>query len=303
MNTVVSVIIPTYNGKHKVANLLDSLATQTYDNFEIIVSIDGSSDDTFEYLNTRISAFKNLIVLNEPNGGRAVCRNRGAIKAKGELLLFLDDDMRASADLIEKHVRKHAQFPNAIVVGSTFEDPKFTLTDIQKYKAYLSIKWSNVSDEKLTSPYISAANFSIPKNIFTQLGMFDEKLNDAEDYDLAITAFENNIPIYFDTTLLGWHDDFITCEKYIYRQREYAFAQARLVKLKPERYLVKYPFRNKTKLGFMKRLVYSFFASIFWVKMIDANYLKYLPLFLKYKIYDFVITGLAVHFEHRKAKA
>jgi glycosyltransferase involved in cell wall biosynthesis len=97
MNTVVSVIIPTYNGKHKVANLLDSLATQTYDNFEIIVSIDGSSDDTFEYLNTRISAFKNLIVLNEPNGGRAVCRNRGALKAKGELLLFLDDDMEACA--------------------------------------------------------------------------------------------------------------------------------------------------------------------------------------------------------------
>jgi glycosyltransferase involved in cell wall biosynthesis len=296
----VSVVIATYNGFNKIKSILDSLLNQTYTNFEIIVSIDGSTDDTFEYLLSRKKDIKQLIILNNSNGGRAICRNRGAKSASGSILVFLDDDMRATPTLISQHVNFHQQHSSSIVVGATFEDYNLSKTDIQKYRAYLSRKWSKGKKTKLNEPYISAANFSIKKDLFVSLGGFDENLKDAEDYDLAITAIENKISIYFDPEIIGYHDDYITCVSYIKRLREYTSAQERLKLIKPDRYINKYPFRSSIKLTYFVKTIYSLFSNPFFVNLIDCNIFKYLPQFLKYKIYDIVITGLGVYFINRK---
>lgn len=295
MNQLISIVIPTYNGKNKLKNILDSLMHQTYSNIEIIVSIDGSTDDSYTYLLSRQIDFKNLIILNNENGGRAICRNRGAKAANGDLIIFLDDDMRATDTLVSQHVDYHQIHNDSIVVGATFEDLNKSKTDIQKYRAYLSRKWSKVETSKLIEPYISAANFSISKQLFFKLGGFDAKLNDAEDYDLAITAFENDINIYFYPDIIGYHDDYITCKSYIKRLREYTFAQERLRKIKPERYIHKYPFRIAPKPTCLISMIYNFLSCKILVKIIDQNLLSFLPVFFKYKIYDFVITGLGVY--------
>lgn len=264
---------------------------QTYNNFEIIVSIDGSSDDTYNYLLTRKDDFQNLVILNNLNGGRSVCRNRGASIASGDVLIFLDDDMRATNTLIEKHLNFHYQNSEKILVGGQIEEIEKCKTDIQKYKGYLSRKWSKVENEKQTVPYITAANFSIHKKIFYELGLFDERLTDAEDFHLAVLAFEKDIEIYFKPQVLAWHDDFITCKSYIKRLKEYSFAQQKLCELYPDLYSTKYIFRNAPKISKVKKIIYKVFSLSIFVNLIDNDCLKYLPQLLKFKIYDIVIMS------------
>src|SRR6187397_1060160 len=89
-----SVIIPTYNGAHKVVNVLRALEQQTHLPDEVVVVIDGSTDNTAELLRTNTFKLPSLRIIEQPNGGRAQVRNRGAKEASQDLLIFFDDDMR-----------------------------------------------------------------------------------------------------------------------------------------------------------------------------------------------------------------
>lgn len=290
---LVSVIIPTYNGLYKLPYIWDALLNQTSNDFELIISIDGSTDGTIEYVNKRQNDFFKLIILNNENTGRAKCRNRGALAASGDILIFLDDDMRPIEKLVELHLQKYKE--NTIVVGAQIEENVKCKSDIQLYKAFLSRKWSDFGSNKLETPYITAANFSISKSLFMELGMFDERLTDAEDFDLAVRAFEKKIDIFYYPELLAWHDDFITCKSYIKRLKEYDKAQEKLIILKPELFLKKYSFRKKNNLLGFKKYAYKFFSNQLWVKLIDLNFFAFLPKFLKYRIYDYVITAKGVY--------
>ena len=145
-----------------------------------------------------------------------------------------------------------------------------------------------------------AANLSVSKVLFDFLGGFDEKLTDAEDYDLGKRALEQDFAIYFDNEIIGFHDDFITCASYIKRQKQYKISHLKLKTLYPDRYAQNQYIQNPAK-G-LKKLIYWFFSADFWVNMIDEknifkyNFLKILPQKMRYKVYDAVITAQAVHF-------
>jgi teichuronic acid biosynthesis glycosyltransferase TuaG len=88
-----SVIIPTFNREVLVARALQSLTTQTYDNFEVIVVDDGSSDNTKFVCNDFKKHFKNFVYINLPNsGGPAKPRNIGIDHSAGRWICFLDSD-------------------------------------------------------------------------------------------------------------------------------------------------------------------------------------------------------------------
>lgn len=84
-----SVIIPTFNGALRIGNCLDALVRQTHHaNVEVIVVNDGSTDHT----PTVVSRYAGVRLVSQANAGPAAARNRGAIEACGEILLFIDDD-------------------------------------------------------------------------------------------------------------------------------------------------------------------------------------------------------------------
>lgn len=85
----LSLIIPTYNGAHKIVNLLDSLKEQTLQPNEIIIVIDGSTDNTIEVLQTYKQFFTNLTIIEQENQGRACVRNNGAKIAKSDYYNYL----------------------------------------------------------------------------------------------------------------------------------------------------------------------------------------------------------------------
>lgn len=104
MNALVSIIMPSYNTGRFIAETINSVLAQTYENWEIIIVDDCSTDNTdeivAEYLrDERIRYFK-----NEKNSGAAVSRNRALREARGEWIAFLDSDDLWSPDKLEKQV-------------------------------------------------------------------------------------------------------------------------------------------------------------------------------------------------------
>lgn len=302
----ISIIIPTYNGEKKILNVLRSLEMQTFKEFEVIVVIDGSTDNTKQVLEKNNFDFKSLKIIYQENKGRSGSRNTGAKAASTDLLLFLDDDMRLASDSLQKHIGFHQKHPNSWFMGNAIEDKNLMKTDLQKYRAFLSRKWSkpfenNPEPLQKNNFFLMAAHLSLPKNHLFELGGFDEALTDAEDYDLGKKALQANIPIFFKPEIMGWHDDFITCRSYIRRQQQYKQAHEKLKKIYPERYQ-KNQYDYKPAKGF-KRLIYWFFSGKFWVEIIDKyNFFLILPQKLRYKLYDIIIAANAVHFPLEEAR-
>jgi len=99
----VSVIIPVFNKAAYVTRALDSIANQTFEDFEVIVVDDGSTDDSAK----RASAHKDsrIRVLSQANAGPGAARNRGTAESRGELLAFLDADDEWLPDYLATGVR------------------------------------------------------------------------------------------------------------------------------------------------------------------------------------------------------
>lgn len=300
MKMTTSVIIPTYNGAHKVVKALDSLLLQRKAADEIIVVIDGSTDHTKEIIIAKNYPFQRLIILEQANGGRAKVRNYGAREASGDLLLFLDDDMVVPNDWVEQHYLHHVHWRNSIVTGKLLSPEYDKINDFQQYKAWLNIRWSRDIDtqhstsDKLNIPYITANNFSLPKSLFFELNGFDERLTDAEDYDLAVRAHQQNKGIYFSDSCYAWHYDNPSCMQYIQRLKEYQQAQIKLVQLKPELYAKNHRYATQLPSG-IKKMFYVFFAKQLWVKAIDRQWMKIIPSSFRYRLYNVIITSKSVY--------
>lgn len=95
---LVSIIIPTYNEEEAIPQCIESLKNQTYENTEIIVIDDGSTDETVAI----IEKFPKVIILKQNHQGPGPARNLGAKQAEGEILLFVDADMTFDKKFIEK---------------------------------------------------------------------------------------------------------------------------------------------------------------------------------------------------------
>lgn len=83
---MISVVIPLYNKEKQIAKTLQTVLNQTYQNFEIVIVNDGSTDGSVEEV-LRISDSR-IRLVNQENGGVSAARNRGIDEAKGEYIAF-----------------------------------------------------------------------------------------------------------------------------------------------------------------------------------------------------------------------
>ncbi len=197
----VSVIIPTYNRGEPLCWTIESLFKQTEKNFEIII-VDQSNKkfpEKEEFLRKnrrKIRYFSGL----SPNAPRA--RNFGAKKAKGEILLFLDDDVKCRPDLITHHFKNYQDKKVGAVVGRIVtvgqkEEPN--RKDVGRITP-----WGNHTDgysSKIKQEIYDAitCNASWRKDVFEKIGGFDENLIlIREDSDLAIRTRKAGFKIIFE---------------------------------------------------------------------------------------------------------
>src|SRR5258706_156909 len=239
MDNKQSIIVPTYNGSKRIITLLKALNKQSVTDFELIVVIDGSSDNTAEIVEPYLSQFYSSKIIHQNNQGRSSARNRGAIESLGATLIFFDDDMEPFCDSVERHLNFHKN-NSGLLCGHQTENESAEKTDIQNYKAFLTKEWTkkysgDLNRLNLANLFFTGANCSMTRNAFEQLKGFDERLTDAEDYDFAYRAIKQNIPVFFDQRNLAVHNDPITCVSYVKRIRQYERAQQKLIELHPDR--------------------------------------------------------------------
>ncbi len=307
----ISFIVPSYQGRPKLPRILEAIAQQviscSQDAWEVVIVLDGSTDGSQEWLaGSSYPRIPHLQVIEQENQGRAATRNRGANAAQGELLIFFDDDMRPLPECTQVHMEHHQKNPGSILVGSQLEDPQRISQDIHHFRAYLSNKWTqeiSPSQEKVRipeqKPYITAANFSLSKTLFKQLGQFDERLKDAEDFDLAIRATAQSVPIYFDPQAQAWHDELVSAAYMVKRWRQYAQSHQTLKTLKPEQ-MEAFLVRSAPQPSLVKKILYNIMAHRLWVNMIDGwNLFRVFPQSIRFRIYDVIITGLSTYYPER----
>lgn len=99
---LVSIIIPVYNGEKFINRCVDSLLSQTYKNFEVILVNDGSTDNSLKIIKEYSKKYENIICINQNNQGASIARNNGIKKAKGQYIMFVDIDDYVEKDYVKK---------------------------------------------------------------------------------------------------------------------------------------------------------------------------------------------------------
>jgi GT2 family glycosyltransferase len=112
---LVSIIIPTFNGAARIGNCLDALLKQAGQDAEILVVNDGSTDNTAEV----VGSYSGVLLISQANAGPAAARNRGAVEARGTIILFTDDDCVPTPDWLEAMLEPFAD-PEVVGVKGVY---------------------------------------------------------------------------------------------------------------------------------------------------------------------------------------
>ncbi len=116
MNKLVSIIIPNYNNEKYIVRCLDSILQQTYENIEVIIIDDGSTDNSWNIIN-QYRTRDNFTIVKQYNMNASVARNKGIELSRGEYLFFLDSDDYIFSDAIEKMVHTYNEINIDLVIG------------------------------------------------------------------------------------------------------------------------------------------------------------------------------------------
>jgi glycosyltransferase involved in cell wall biosynthesis len=191
------VVIPCYNQAQFLGEAIESVLSQSYEHFELIVVDDGSTDETSEVA----SRYEGVRLIRQENRGLAGARNRGLGEAKGEYLVFLDADDRLLPGALEAGLRCFEAHPEcALVAGhSRFIDPDGLLR--------AEPRPSQPIGRDLFVALLERRYFVIPgavmyrRTVIESVGAFDISLGAAEDYDLYF-RIAKMFPVY-------WHHDVV----------------------------------------------------------------------------------------------
>lgn len=206
-NDKISVIIPCYNVEKFVEKSITSIINQTYDNIEIIVIDDKSTDNTYEILKQFKSKFQDRIILlqNEENKGLAYTRNHGVSKATGEYIGFIDSDDYVDENYYESLVRKLISENADLVVNDIQLVDEFGKNIAPVTKACIGdITKFNIIDNGLCA---SACNKLIRKDLLIEYPFLEGKINE----DVA-----SIIPIIVKSNKIAYTEDVV----YYYVQRK-----------------------------------------------------------------------------------
>ena len=182
----ISVIIPTWKRAYELNEVCKGLCLQTFkaSEFEVIICDSKSNDQTQKIVDSYKEKI-NIIIIHSKINAQSIKRNDGAKLAKGDILIFLDDDVIPTSSLLETYFKMHQSYKNKVLLGlSLFSKKKEKDSNFIKYRNYRSKRVLSFSEDVPSNNFVSM-NFSIKKSDFYKIGMFDEEFINygGEDHD------------------------------------------------------------------------------------------------------------------------
>ena len=219
----LSIIIPTYNNREALAKALQALFRQRGDphRYEIVVLDDGSTDGTRDAV-TALAAPVRLRYHWQPNRGRSAARNAGARVAAGNVLLFLDSDIVASPDLVDRHAQYYRRHLGPVgVQGRTVIDPDCKVTFFMNTKE-LTPDLTFRRRGNMSPYHVVTRNLSIRAEDFWTAGGFDEQFVGYgwEDIELGLRLHRNGVRFFYDPGIVGFHAEIETLERTRTKRRQ-----------------------------------------------------------------------------------
>jgi glycosyltransferase involved in cell wall biosynthesis len=204
---VVSIIIPTYNRRATLERALQSIYAQTYDDYEIIVVDDASTDGTAAWL----QADPRLKVIVLPsNRGAAAARNVGIAAAQGDLMAFLDSDDEWVYDYLEKQVQALAVEPEAVLSYTKYFSAIAGNGGWGQRVESWPLDRNDLVRAMLLGNFIHSLSLVVvPRWALAQAGCFDERLLICHDREFYLRVFAIGFPIYVNEPLVTkfWQPD------------------------------------------------------------------------------------------------
>lgn len=152
-----SIVVPVFNASRTIERCIKSILNQTYASYEVILIDDGSTDDSGEVIDRLIKGKKGFKCIHKKNEGVSEARNRGIKEAKGDYIIFIDDDDTINSELLEeinKEIEKNSDLDLVrFQIQKVFDDKcEFRMTEI----------FSNISGEEAFLKLISDDLFVTP---------------------------------------------------------------------------------------------------------------------------------------------
>lgn len=237
----VSIIMLNRNGRHNLEILLASLEqSEFYSNFELICVDNASSDDSIAYLEEWKEKFCIHIIRNQENLSFSVANNMGAKQARGEFLLFLNNDIQVTDGWLDELLIAIKSADKAGAVGAKLIYPKQEENSVNQKKSYC-IQHSGIAfqdkireDAYFLQPYnmdngrknilgrenlieracVTAAILLVRKTVFEEVGGFDEQyVYGYEDVDFGLKLREAGYKNYLCPACIAYHYEFGTQSK------------------------------------------------------------------------------------------
>lgn len=213
----LSIIIPTYNRVAQLQNVLRALEAQDYptEEFEVLVVSDGAIDGTEAFLRTYQPNYV-LRPIFQPNQGVAAARNNGVQQARGEIVIFIDDDVVPSQQLVRQHAETHAaEGQNVVVLGPMLTPDDHTMQPWVRWEQAMLYKQYDAmvgGKHPPTARQFFTGNTSLARCHLLNAGGFDHRFRRAEDVELAYRLADMGIRFVFNPQAHGYH----------YAERSYA---------------------------------------------------------------------------------
>ena len=227
----ISVIIPTYNRAHTLREAIESVLSQSYNDLQLIVVDDGSTDETKVIVSSYIPK---LAYIYQERQGVSAARNRGIKHAQGDYISFLDSDDLWLEDKLHLQMKFMESHPEALIcyTEEVWIRKGVRVNPMKKHRKYSGM----IFEHCLPLCIISPSSVLIARRLLENVGVFDEELEACEDYDLWL-RISAQYPVYLiDTPLIvkrGGHADQLS--KRVERQDRFRIRA--LTKLLDENYL------------------------------------------------------------------
>ena len=184
----VSVVMPAYNCEKTIIEAVESVLSQTYSDFELLIIEDCSKDNTRKVIEKLAGSDERIkLLINDKNSGASYSRNRGVKEAKGQWIAFLDSDDIWREDKLEKQMQMTKKFPDAVLF---YTASAFMTEEGNRYSYIMEAQEKISYKELLSRNLVSCSSVLVKSEIMKNIKMPGDEMS--EDYYTWLKILQDN---------------------------------------------------------------------------------------------------------------